>query len=219
LRLGLWSYWSLFMADAAKGVTDPRNDAVLLRSIEILRRFHALSAYSLYGSGPALGDDFFRRGGAILAGYSSFMCAAAGNRGWRAEMIPVENGGRLTCETCVCCIGSGSKRREEAWLFVKYLASAEAQRKLARAGVNFPALTEVMLEMGRTPALEGLGLSAALEKAERIPLSSQILYILYENIIDPVLEKYFEGGLSVSSVLDIVRPRVSEILRVYLRNC
>lgn len=218
IRLGLWSCWNSLIGNTSKEIFNTSHNSTLIKSIETLKNFYARSSYFLYGSGPKLEDDFFRAKGAMFLGYSSFMCDFKRYPKWHIAKMPLEKTGILTSETCVNCICSKSRQREEAWLFIKYLSSEETQRKIAEAKNNLPIHLDVLSEINKYPEFKNINIQSTLEKSERLSINSQILYILYESIIDPVLEVYFADKLPASSVFEIIRPRISEVLKVYLNK-
>ena len=217
IRLGLWSYWNLLIGNTSEEIFNTKYDKTLIESIETLKNLYSRSSYFLYGNGPRPTDDFFKSKGAIFLSYSSFMHDFRKYPEWRIAGIPLGKTGILTSETCANCICSKSRQREEAWLFIKYLSSENVQRKIAETRNNFPVHIGLLDEINKKPEFRNINIQATLKNSERLSINTQTLYILYESIIDPVLETYFAGKLPASAVLEIIRPRIAEVLKVYIK--
>jgi len=63
-------------------------------------------------------------------------------------------------------IWAGSKHQEEAWKWVKFLASPEAQKIVAGYGIVFPAIPEATEIAKARMAAKGVDVSAFVEEAK-----------------------------------------------------
>ena len=109
----------------------------------------------------------------------------------------------------------GSKHQEEAWKWVKFLASPEAQKIVASYGVVFPAIPEAAETSVKQMAAKGADVSAFIDEAKQpdgtffLPISehaSDVVRILRANF-----DAIFLEGADVPNTLQIANKEVNAL--------
>jgi multiple sugar transport system substrate-binding protein len=111
----------------------------------------------------------------------------------------------------------GSKHQEEAWKWVKFLASPEAQRIVGGYGVVFPAIAEAAEISMKRMAAKGADVSAFVEEAKQpdgtffLPISehaSDVVRILRANF-----DAIFLEGADVTATLKATNKEVNALFK------
>ena len=128
-----------------------------------------------------------------------------GPKGQRASML---NG---TADS----IWVGSKVKEQAWSWVKYLASAECQQTVARYGVVFPAVRGSAETTVLTHRQKGIDSSAFMTMAQSQTFSPPIADKASQvnEVIGGAMESIFLGHSSAKDALGTANQRVTQLLR------
>ncbi|HWV34358.1 MAG TPA: sugar ABC transporter substrate-binding protein [Thermomicrobiales bacterium] len=144
---------------------------------------------------------------------------------WFADNTPFEFGfGRLPTgpEARICMfngladsIWTGSKHQDEAWQWVKYLGSAEAQEIVGSFGAVFPAIPSGAEAAEKAYADKGLDVSPYLQQAQQeggtflFPIADHASD--YAAIVTPAMESVGLGQAPAADVLPDMNDEVNDL--------
>ncbi|OGV34748.1 MAG: hypothetical protein A2020_08330 [Lentisphaerae bacterium GWF2_45_14] len=210
--IGAWSFWSHFIGEA-KNFLKKEYDRQLIRSLEILK----------YQNSPVatpFSEEFFKRHGGMFCAYSgTTMPFMKYLKDYHAYFMPLTPDGINIFAPLLSCINSLSQHKEEAFLFIKYASSQEAQKILSANNSCFPFHNEFLgrnLFRPEHQAIEN-AIPKFLDNAKLFDTSSNFLGITYENIINPSINKFIDNSISAQSAISYMRKRLRELFEVYLR--
>ena len=109
----------------------------------------------------------------------------------------------------------GTKHEEEAWKWVKFLASPEAQKIVAGFGVVFPAIPEAAEISVKQMAAKGADVSAFIDEAKQpdgtffLPISEHASEIV--RILRASFDSIFLEGADVSNTLKAANKEVNSL--------
>ncbi|MFA6658352.1 MAG: extracellular solute-binding protein [Victivallaceae bacterium] len=214
-NIGLWTLWSHFIGNVAGNMLKSQYDADLIFSLELLKHIHSLAPHSLC-------NDFFTGNGALICVYSSCIDLFTEHLAeWRADVLPLRADGIRAFSPLVNCVDSRSRHQEEAFLFIKFITSEHAQKELALHNNSFPfhkKFANNNFYSKHRKHLRELDFDSMLNSCESLAPPSPFINILHDNIILPVLNKYFTASLDTRCVLDYIKSRIEELYPVYLKT-
>lgn len=195
---------------------DPR----LAQTLDWLASLPARGLSAPYQNASSLGAGaMFVAGKAAMVPDGSWMVSYyASNARFETAWVPLPQGprGRASMLNGLAdSIWSGSKNKEEAWLWLKYLASADCQRVVAGFGIIFPALDGMAEQSAAVQRQRGVDTSAFLAAAKGntflTPIADEAAQI--DELMKGAIESVLMGRQKAGPALQQANAKVNALLR------
>lgn len=198
---------------------DPR----LAQTLDWLAGLPAKGVSARYEAAKGLGaDGMFVAGKAAMVAQGSWMIGYfAGAAKFETAWVPLPKGpgGQRASmlNGLADSIAAASPHREEAWQWVRYLASADCQAVIAARGVVFPAIKGMAEQALAVHRAKGIDASAFLEMAQSqtfpSPISDSAAEVneLIGNAIESVLLGQTKAGPALAAANAKVRKRLAPL--------
>lgn len=214
ISLGFASIAHYFIGDIHSLTGTKADKAALSRLIEILKSVSLSAPDSQALKSENVVKSFLAQEISFFCGYSSCIGSIleTADFDWGVLPLPTMSNGAPVIATSVNCINPASHYKGEAWLFVKFLSSPEAQKIYAEnqryIPVNRSAFDAVYKPRNPDIAetLRRIGKTAA-----RLTVTSQNLHMIY-SCIYPVLEAYYGNRCGKEATVEKIIDRVRDIL-------
>lgn len=139
----LYTYSYYVLTDMLLGFFINReiDTSALKKHLNIILQYRNKAYYSSY-SIDELYEQFLRGEIAVFPGSTIELMILQGEARfpWTIRLMPRERSEKYYVTSLINCISSETHHKEEAWKFIKYLSSTNAQLVLAKKQANMPAL-------------------------------------------------------------------------------
>ncbi|GGL17723.1 ABC transporter substrate-binding protein [Deinococcus radiotolerans] len=168
------------------------------------------------------GDGLFRSGQAAMVINGSWMISDFTQKlPFKVGIAPLPkgpNGKRMSMFNGLSdAIWVGSKNKEAAWQWVKYLASADCQNVIGRSGVVFPAIPSATALAVATDKARGVDVSSFVNQAKApggtfyFPITDNAAQV--NDIMTSALQRVFLGQAKASDVLPAANAKVNALFK------
>jgi ABC-type glycerol-3-phosphate transport system substrate-binding protein len=214
MNLGLASVMHYFIGDIHNLTSSIVEREALVEMFNILK-YITLAAPNDFALQPAnVVESFLRQDIFFFCAYSAYIgeITQKSNFEWGILPLPQAQNGTPVMETSVNGINPESSHKKEAWLFVKFLCSEDAQNIITRNRKYIPANKRSFEnEYTRQEPKTAQILKDIILQASPSSVSSQNLYTIY-SLVFPVLENYYSTHQQLDDTVDKVLDCINEML-------
>lgn len=109
-----------------------------------------------------------------------------------------------------------SAHKEEAWTFLKYLGSEEANEIIGKSGIDMPAMTSMQPYYGQSfTKFDGAAYALQLQNAEPLNIGSIMAANETGNIYSKYVMQIFSGEIGVEEALEAIDTEIIAVLAEY----
>ncbi len=214
IQLGLVSLVHYFFGSSHRLLEDNIDEDSLLDLLKILKYINLAAPSDLALEAENVKKAFQDGQIKFLCAYSFFFSTFSSDGNFDPGVMPMPQtaAGRPVFETGVNAINPHSNHKKEAWLFIKYLCSANTQKIFARNRKYIPVnLTAFNNDYSDQNPGDAKVIMDILSAAVPSTVSSQELYTLYRRI-HPVLEKFYLNKIDLETAAARFLERAREML-------